>query len=244
MSPGFERSSRRGRWVALPGLDPVYYMGYEARLATVHRQADEASDGIRRPLRFSRCNACGGESDRIAGGADRGRSPVVRPGPTGAGVALSNSLPGRMLAMELEEGPEEQPTADCRGSHDAFPGRPDRGRYDGSLQAARALAAFQMTGLGESREVHIVSVDASAGTAAQHAERAKTFLEHHRIEVFSHVLETSSPPATVILEQIGRLGAGLLVMGAYGQPLLREFFVGSVTRTLLRESPVPLLLFH
>ena len=116
--------------------------------------------------------------------------------------------------------------------------------YDGSLQAARALAAFQATGLAESRDVHIVSVDASAGTAAQNAERAKTFLEHHGVKAVSHVCESSNPPATVILEQIGRLNAGLLVMGAYGQPLLREFFVGSVTRTLLRESPVPLLLFH
>ena len=48
----------------------------------------------------------------------------------------------------------------------------------------------------------------------------------------------------MILEQIGRLNAGLLVMGAYGQPVLREFFLGSVTRTLLQETPVPLLLFH
>ena len=41
-----------------------------------------------------------------------------------------------------------------------------------------------------------------------------------------------------------RLGAGLLVMGAYGQPSLREFIVGSVTRTILRESPVPVFLFY
>ena len=41
-----------------------------------------------------------------------------------------------------------------------------------------------------------------------------------------------------------RLKAGLLVMGAYGQPVLREFFLGSVTRTILEESPVPLFLYH
>ena len=116
--------------------------------------------------------------------------------------------------------------------------------YDGSLQAARALAAFQTTGLGESREVHIVSVAASAAVAAEHAERAREFLSHHQIEAVPVVQESSAPPATVILEQIGRLHAGLLVMGAYGQPGLREFFLGSVTRTLLQETPVPLLLFH
>ena len=52
------------------------------------------------------------------------------------------------------------------------------------------------------------------------------------------------PPAEVILEQVRRLKAGLLVMGAYGQPALREFFLGSVTRKVLEESPVPLFLYH
>jgi nucleotide-binding universal stress UspA family protein len=33
-------------------------------------------------------------------------------------------------------------------------------------------------------------------------------------------------------------------MGAYGQPRIREFFLGSVTQTLLKESPVPLFLYH
>jgi nucleotide-binding universal stress UspA family protein len=33
-------------------------------------------------------------------------------------------------------------------------------------------------------------------------------------------------------------------MGAYGRSALREFFLGSVTQTLLREAAVPLFLFH
>jgi nucleotide-binding universal stress UspA family protein len=33
-------------------------------------------------------------------------------------------------------------------------------------------------------------------------------------------------------------------MGAYGQPVLREFLLGSVTRTLLAHSPIPLFLDH
>ena len=41
--------------------------------------------------------------------------------------------------------------------------------YDGSLQAARALAAFEATGLGEAGEVHIISVGASTSEAAEHA---------------------------------------------------------------------------
>ena len=57
-------------------------------------------------------------------------------------------------------------------------------------------------------------------------------------------MASAAPPAEVILEQARQLGARLLVMGAYGQPAIREFFFGSVTRTVLKESPVPLFLYH
>jgi nucleotide-binding universal stress UspA family protein len=40
------------------------------------------------------------------------------------------------------------------------------------------------------------------------------------------------------------LQAGLVVMGAYGLSILYEFFLGSVTRTMLAESPAPLFLYH
>ena len=33
-------------------------------------------------------------------------------------------------------------------------------------------------------------------------------------------------------------------MGAYGQPVLREFLIGSVTRTILKECPVPVFCYH
>ena len=55
---------------------------------------------------------------------------------------------------------------------------------------------------------------------------------------------SSARAADVILDQVQQLDAGLLVMGAYGQPVLREFFLGSVTRKVLEECPVPLFLYH
>jgi len=116
--------------------------------------------------------------------------------------------------------------------------------YDGSLQAARALSVFVATGLGETGKIHVVSVRSSTFATAERTERACKFLSHHKIEAVVHNLSSSAPPEDVILEQVGRLNAGLLVMGAYGRPVLREFFVGSVTRKVLEESPVPLFLYH
>jgi nucleotide-binding universal stress UspA family protein len=39
-------------------------------------------------------------------------------------------------------------------------------------------------------------------------------------------------------------GAGLIVMGAYGHSRLAEWVLGGVTRTLLRESTIPVLMSH
>jgi nucleotide-binding universal stress UspA family protein len=116
--------------------------------------------------------------------------------------------------------------------------------YDGSVQAARAVQAFQALGLDASQPVHVVSVDTDHAAAARCADRAIEFLRFHDLLASTHAVVTAAPPAQVILEQARQLNAGLLVLGAYGQSVVREFFFGSVTRTLLKESPVPLLLYH
>jgi nucleotide-binding universal stress UspA family protein len=116
--------------------------------------------------------------------------------------------------------------------------------YDGSVQAARALQAFQHSGLDGADAVHIVSVGSDHDEATRHAERAVEFLRFHNIAASPHVLAPEPVVAEVILDQARQRQARLLVMGAYGQPTLREFFLGSVTRTVLQHSQVPLFLFH
>ena len=115
--------------------------------------------------------------------------------------------------------------------------------YDGSLQASRALWAFEASGLGCGAKVHVVTVG-DRRYATRNAERAIVFLASHGIDATHEVVVTSQPPAESIIEKVESLDAGLLVMGAYGQPVLREFFIGSVTRTVLNESPVPIFCFH
>lgn len=116
--------------------------------------------------------------------------------------------------------------------------------YDGSVQSARAVQAFAALGLGDPGPVHVVSVAAERKEAALRAERAIDYLRSHAIMADAHPVESLGSPAATLLDRARRLGAGLLVMGAYGQPTLREFALGSVTRTMLRESEIPLFLSH
>lgn len=116
--------------------------------------------------------------------------------------------------------------------------------YDGSLQAARTLAAFEATGLATTRPVCVVSVASKRSDAIEQAERASEFLEFHNVKPVLHIEDAGTHPAELILRQIERLNAGLLVMGVYGQPILREFFLGSVTKSVLKHSDVPVFCYH
>jgi nucleotide-binding universal stress UspA family protein len=111
--------------------------------------------------------------------------------------------------------------------------------YDGSLQASRALYAFEASGLARSRTVHVVSAATIGVESARHANRAVEFLRNHDIKAVDHAMESHLGPAESILEEVRRHDTGLLVMGAYGKPTLREFFIGSVTRSVLERSEVP-----
>jgi nucleotide-binding universal stress UspA family protein len=116
--------------------------------------------------------------------------------------------------------------------------------YDGSLQASRALYAFEASGLGRHQKVHVVSVASNHQDAARLTDRPVEFLRYHGIEATPHAIDTSVPTAQAILNKVRHLEAGLVVMGAYGQPILREFFLGSVTRSVLEESSVPVFCYH
>jgi nucleotide-binding universal stress UspA family protein len=103
---------------------------------------------------------------------------------------------------------------------------------------------FQAIGLDDPHEVHVVCVDAHKEKADLYVDRAVTFLQGHNVVAQAHALATSESPAHVLLQYVQQVQAGLLVMGSSGRSTLREFFGGSVTRTMLRESPVPLFLYH
>ena len=116
--------------------------------------------------------------------------------------------------------------------------------YDGSLHAARTLQMLQVLGLEGSQEVHVVCINPDQEHADRCVERGVAFLHSHNIVAQPYARATEAAPADVLLEHLHQVQASLLVMGAYGRSTLGEFFGGSVTRTLLRESPVPLFFYH
>jgi nucleotide-binding universal stress UspA family protein len=116
--------------------------------------------------------------------------------------------------------------------------------YDGSTGAARALQAFESTGLGKDAEVHLLSVADSRAAASANVQRAADFLNWHNIQTVTKTVIAKIDPAEIIEREAWNLDPSLLVMGAFGHGPVSEFLFGSVTRSMLKRSPVPMFLYH
>jgi nucleotide-binding universal stress UspA family protein len=227
-----------------PGVDPVLASGYEKRLELGHRAAGEMLGQF-----AERCSEAGVKHFEVQAVGSPAEI-IEREAPSVDLVLLATEAHFRFTAREdaADRTPQDVlkhvPRPMVMVPAAPAPDGPIVIAYDGSLQAAHALAAFQATGLGQSGQVHIVSVHSDHQEAARHAESARKFLGYHGVEAIPHAEEATAAPANVILDHVRRFGAGLLVMGAYGQPVLRELLVGSATRTIVGECPVPLFLYH
>ena len=114
--------------------------------------------------------------------------------------------------------------------------------WDGSPEAEAALrTAVPLLGLAE--QVMLLQVD--DGSIRLPVGDAATFLSRHDIHPLV-ILESArkGEAEAVILAEIARRRADYLVMGGFGRPRLIEALFGGVSRRLLSESPVPLLMAH
>ena len=76
------------------------------------------------------------------------------------------------------------------------------------------------------------------------ADIARHMVRHGlKVEV-AKVFADDVPDSALLLNHASDMGADLLVMGAYGHSRLREFILGGMSRSLLREMTVPVLLSY
>lgn len=96
--------------------------------------------------------------------------------------------------------------------------------------------------------VTITAVNPRVGLGAHGEDPGADIARHlarHGVTVM--VEHTSAPEmgaADILLNRASDLSADLLVVGAYGHSRLREFLLGGVTRSLLHQMTLPVLLSH
>jgi len=67
----------------------------------------------------------------------------------------------------------------------------------------------------------------------------------HDVSAELHVLPIGSEPfGQTLLDAVHRLGADMLVMGAYAHSPLRELILGGVTRYMIGHADLPVLMRH
>ena len=114
--------------------------------------------------------------------------------------------------------------------------------WNGSPEAANALR-LSLPMLRRASAIHIVTVTEDKDGFP--ATDASLYLSRHGLasELHSWGAEDRNI-ADLLREAAATLGAAYIVMGAYGHSRFKEAVLGGVTRDLLRNSPVPLLLAH
>jgi nucleotide-binding universal stress UspA family protein len=119
--------------------------------------------------------------------------------------------------------------------------------WDASREAARAVNDA-LPILERAEAVGIVTVNPSEtpfGHGEQPGADIALHLARHGIKVEVQRIEARDIDVpNIILSHIADQSSDLLVMGAYGHSRLREFVLGGVTRTILHDMTVPVLMAH
>ncbi len=119
--------------------------------------------------------------------------------------------------------------------------------WNASREASRAVHdAMPLLAAAESVTVSAVNPRRGLGGHGEEpgADIARHLARHGVRVTVEHTVAPEIGAADILLNRASELSADLLVVGAYGHSRLREVLLGGVTRSLLREMTVPVLLSH
>jgi nucleotide-binding universal stress UspA family protein len=117
--------------------------------------------------------------------------------------------------------------------------------WDSRLEASRA-AREALELMANAEVVHITLVDPQASPQTNGEEPGgdiALYLARHGVTAVVDSLASAGRDVADVLKQHGvDISADLIVIGAYGHSRMREWIFGGVTRTMLDEATVPVLM--
>jgi nucleotide-binding universal stress UspA family protein len=118
--------------------------------------------------------------------------------------------------------------------------------WNARRESIRAVAdAMPALMKAEAVEVIVIDHERTAGHGQEPGADVARHLARRGVKVETRRLSSAKEKEEVghlLLSQAAAFGADLLVMGAYGHSQLRQWMFGSVTRTVLREASLPVLM--
>ncbi|MGE4369144.1 MAG: universal stress protein [Burkholderiaceae bacterium] len=114
--------------------------------------------------------------------------------------------------------------------------------FDGSATGRKMVQTVAGSPLLKGMECHIVMVADDTPKHQHDLGWARDVMAEAGFSVTTQLCQGNADG--VLRDYVGANGMDLLVMGAYGHSRIRELIVGSTTTTLLRASPVPVLVMR
>jgi nucleotide-binding universal stress UspA family protein len=228
----------------------------EEMIASAEQQADERAARVRAAFDAWRENAGlavaksageGASCDWIetvgrpdVSTARRGRVAdlvvVSRPEEEGGVTSVTETLEAVLLESGTPLLVASARPSETLGSHVAV-------AWNGGLESARAVAAA-IPFLKTAEATTIVTVGDPAPPEADAAALA-AYLARHGVAAQTRTIETEGTSVgAALLSAAAEAGADLMVMGAYTHSRLRELIFGGVTREVLADAEMPVLMAH
>ncbi len=156
----------------------------------------------------------------------------------------STQIPGRIAEIVMKAG---RPVLVAPPKFSGAIGETVAVAWKDSPESARALTAA-MPLLAKAQRVLLISIheDLEAeGAELRRLDELKARLGRHGMRVEVLAMSAASGDVTQKLrDAVYDADCDLLVMGAYGHSRLREYVFGGVTRDMLADCALPLLVFH
>jgi len=115
--------------------------------------------------------------------------------------------------------------------------------WNGSLESAHALR-LALPMLTKAARVFVLEVTEDEGPKFP-ATDASQYLARHGVASELHCWEREERKVSdIVLDAASTLGADYIVAGAYGHSRFREAVLGGVTRGLLRDATIPVVMAH
>lgn len=117
--------------------------------------------------------------------------------------------------------------------------------WNGSKEAAQAVAAAGPF-FAEAEKITLLTTRRRMGMVPN-AEALSDYLGWHGLSAEIHLLAPntgSRPVAKSILNDCAELGVGLLIMGSFSRPRMRELVFGDVTQWIMKRAAIPVFTVH
>lgn len=115
--------------------------------------------------------------------------------------------------------------------------------WNGSPESAAAVRS-SLAFIAKAGAVHILAINRDSNDHLP-ARDAASYLSRHGISVEVHAAERGPASIAETIQSVAAdVGAGTIIMGAYGHSRLYEFMLGGVTREMLRDARLPVIFAH